>query len=95
MEAIPRIKCIIKTSIYVDDLRATEAFQMVLGLPVINKEPGHHVFFQVGEASVLFAFPAKSLLPAFGPAEEQVKSVCGPSEFRNLEQFPEDILHPT
>jgi catechol 2,3-dioxygenase-like lactoylglutathione lyase family enzyme len=53
-------------------LQATEAFYgTILGLPVIGKEPGRHVFFQVGEASVLFAFIADttlkgSLLPSHG-----------------------------
>jgi catechol 2,3-dioxygenase-like lactoylglutathione lyase family enzyme len=57
------IKAIIETAIYVDDLNATEAFyRTVLGLTVIAKEPGHHVFFQVGDASVLLAFIADTTL---------------------------------
>ena len=49
-----RTQAIIETAVYVDDLRATETFyRTFLGLPVIGKEPGRHVFFQVGEASVL------------------------------------------
>ena len=58
-----RIQAIIETAIYVDDLQATETFYgTVLGLWVIGKEPGRHVFFQVGEASVLLAFLAESTL---------------------------------
>jgi catechol 2,3-dioxygenase-like lactoylglutathione lyase family enzyme len=58
-----RIQAIIETAIYVDDLQATEAFhRTVLGLPVMGKEPGRHVFFQVGEASVLLAFLAQATL---------------------------------
>jgi catechol 2,3-dioxygenase-like lactoylglutathione lyase family enzyme len=34
----------------------------VLGLRVISREPGRHVFFQVGEASVLLAFLAQATL---------------------------------
>ena len=57
------IKAIIETAVYVDDLRATETFyRTFLGLPVIGKEPGRHVFFQVGEASVLLAFLAEATL---------------------------------
>jgi catechol 2,3-dioxygenase-like lactoylglutathione lyase family enzyme len=53
------IKAIIETAIYVDDLQAAEAFYgTILGLPVIGQELGRHVFFQVGEASVLLAFRA-------------------------------------
>jgi catechol 2,3-dioxygenase-like lactoylglutathione lyase family enzyme len=58
-----KIKAVVETAIYVDDLRAAETFyQTVLGLPVIGKEPGRHVFFQVGEASVLLAFLAEATL---------------------------------
>jgi catechol 2,3-dioxygenase-like lactoylglutathione lyase family enzyme len=58
-----RIKAVVETAIYVNDLQATETFyQTILGLRVIGKEPGHHVFFQVGEASVLLAFRAETTL---------------------------------
>jgi len=58
-----KIKAVVETAIYVDDLQAAEAFYgTILGLRVIGKEPGHHVFFQVGEASVLLAFRAETTL---------------------------------
>jgi catechol 2,3-dioxygenase-like lactoylglutathione lyase family enzyme len=58
-----KIHAIIETAIYVDDLQATEAFYgTILGLWIIGKEPGRHVFFQVGEASVLLAFLAEATL---------------------------------
>jgi len=58
-----RIQAIIETAIYVDDLQAAETFYgTVLDLRVIGKEPGRHVFFQVGEASVLLAFLAEATL---------------------------------
>jgi catechol 2,3-dioxygenase-like lactoylglutathione lyase family enzyme len=48
---------------YVDGLQAAEAFYVtILGLRVIGKEPGHHVFFQAGEASVLLPFLAEATL---------------------------------
>lgn len=57
------IKAIIETAIYVDDLQVTEAFyRTILGLKVIAKESGRHVFFQVGEANVLLAFLAETTL---------------------------------
>jgi catechol 2,3-dioxygenase-like lactoylglutathione lyase family enzyme len=63
MEANLNIRAIIETAIYADDLQATETFyRTVLGLPVIGKEAGRHVFFQVGEASVLLAFLAEATL---------------------------------
>jgi catechol 2,3-dioxygenase-like lactoylglutathione lyase family enzyme len=58
-----RIKAIIETAIYVDELQATEWFYgTILGLRVVAKEPGRHVFFQVGEANVLLAFLAEATL---------------------------------
>jgi catechol 2,3-dioxygenase-like lactoylglutathione lyase family enzyme len=63
MEAALKIKSIIETGIYVDDLNAAETFyQTVLGLRVMAKEPGRHVFFQVGESSVLLAFRSEATL---------------------------------
>ena len=58
-----KIKAVVETAIYVDDLPATETFyRAVLGLPIIGKEPGHHVFFRVGESNVLLAFLAEATL---------------------------------
>ena len=58
-----RTQAIIETAIYVDDLQATETFyRTVLGLRVMGKEPGRHVFFQAGEAGVLLAFLAEATL---------------------------------
>src|SRR5215467_11898193 len=58
-----RIQAVVETAIYVDDLQATETFYgTVLGLRVMGKEPGRHVFFQAGEASVLLAFLAEATL---------------------------------
>jgi len=57
------IKAITETAIYVDDLDAAEDFyQRILGLRIMGKEAGRHVFFQVGEASVLLAFVAEATL---------------------------------
>jgi catechol 2,3-dioxygenase-like lactoylglutathione lyase family enzyme len=56
-----KIKSVVETAFYVDDLQATENFyHTFLGLPIIGREPDHHVFFQVGEADVLLAFVPKS-----------------------------------
>ncbi len=58
-----KINAIIETAIYVDDLLAAERFYgTVLGLRVIGNEPGHHVFFQVGDGTVLLAFVAEATL---------------------------------
>jgi len=58
-----KIQAIIETAIYVNDLDAAENFyRNILGLQVIGKEPGRHVFFRVGESSVLLAFLADATL---------------------------------
>jgi catechol 2,3-dioxygenase-like lactoylglutathione lyase family enzyme len=63
MEAVVKIKAVVETAIYVDDLDAAESFyRTILGLRVMGKEPGHHVFFQVGGASTLLAFLAQATL---------------------------------
>src|SRR5438045_3884012 len=50
------IEAIVETAVYVDDLDAAEAFYRgVLGLEVIGREAGRHVFFRVGNG-VLLAF---------------------------------------
>ena len=41
------IRAVIETAIYADDLQAAETFYgTVLGLRVVGKEPGRHVFFR-------------------------------------------------
>jgi catechol 2,3-dioxygenase-like lactoylglutathione lyase family enzyme len=58
-----KIKAIFETAIYVNDLDAAEDFyRNILGLQVIRKEPGRHVFFRFGESSVLLAFLADATL---------------------------------
>lgn len=67
-----KIHAVIETAIYVDDLDAAEDFyRRVLGLRVLGKDSGRHVFFQVGDANVLLAFLPEAtikgdLLPAHG-----------------------------
>jgi len=63
---------IIETGIYVDDLeRAEDFYREVLGLPLIAREAGRHVFFRVGDRDVLLIFLARAslrgdVLPAHG-----------------------------
>ena len=56
------IEAIVETAIDVDDLEAAEAFYRdVLGLEVIGREAGRHVFFRVGDG-VLLAFNPEATL---------------------------------
>jgi catechol 2,3-dioxygenase-like lactoylglutathione lyase family enzyme len=66
------IECVVETGIYADDLDQAERFYRdVLGLTTRGKEAGRHVFFQVGDRSMLLVFrPEATLrgdhLPAHG-----------------------------
>lgn len=52
-----KVFAVIETAIYVDDLDLAEDFyERVIGLKVIAREEGRHVFFQVGDGNVLLAF---------------------------------------
>src|SRR5439155_22359641 len=54
---------VIETAIYLDDLAAAEDFYSgILGLKVIGREAGRHVFFQVGDSNVLLVFNPQSTL---------------------------------
>lgn len=53
---LPGLLGTLESALYADDLDAAEAFYAgTLGLPVIARQPGRHVFFRVG-ASVLLVF---------------------------------------
>src|SRR4051794_31704946 len=57
------IRSLVETSAYVDDLNVAERFYRdVLGLAVIGREEGRHVFCRVGEADVLLLFLADETL---------------------------------
>jgi catechol 2,3-dioxygenase-like lactoylglutathione lyase family enzyme len=66
------ILTVVETGVYVDDLDRAEAFYRdVLGLALIGRDPGRHVFFRVGTSSVLLLFNADTtlrgdVLPAHG-----------------------------
>jgi catechol 2,3-dioxygenase-like lactoylglutathione lyase family enzyme len=73
------IQAVVETAVYVEDLQAAEAFyHQVLGLPVLGREAGRHVFFRVGEASVLLAFRAEATLTG-GPLPPH--GATGPGHF--------------
>ncbi|WP_439623189.1 VOC family protein [Gemmata sp.] len=59
----PPVEAVVETAVYGADLAAAEAFYAgVLGLPIIAREAGRHVFFRAGPGSVLLVFdPAATL----------------------------------
>jgi catechol 2,3-dioxygenase-like lactoylglutathione lyase family enzyme len=57
------IRGIVETAIYAEDLEQAEPFyREVLGLSFLAKEPGRHLFFQVGQRDVLLVFRAQATL---------------------------------
>ncbi len=62
----PPILGTLESALYTDDLEAAEAFYAgTLGLAVVTRQPGRHVFFRTG-ASILLVFDpaATALRPA-------------------------------
>jgi catechol 2,3-dioxygenase-like lactoylglutathione lyase family enzyme len=57
-----RVREILETSLYADDLEATERFYSeVLGLETITRVPGRHVFFRCGDRVFLVFNAARTL----------------------------------
>lgn len=68
-----RIEHVLETAVYAEDLAAAEAFYArVLGLDVIGRAAGRHVFFRVGDGVFLVFNPAATIaggeLPPHGAA---------------------------
>ncbi len=74
----PSLEAIVETAIYVADLERAEAFYRdVLGLPLLGKEEGRHVFFSVGEGVLLVFKPETTREGAGFPAH----GATGPGHF--------------
>lgn len=55
---------LLETALYVDDLAAAEAFYGgVLGLDVVTRAEGRHVFFRCGPGMLLVFDPARTAVP--------------------------------
>jgi len=63
------IRHLVEAALYVDDLDRAEAFYRdVLGLELIGKEPGRHVFFRAGDGVLLVFNPEATRHSAGFPA---------------------------
>lgn len=52
-----KIQSVVETVVYVNDLDASEDFYgRILGLQLIQKEVGRHLFYEVGNSNVLLLF---------------------------------------
>ena len=59
-----RIRGVLETSVYVDDLEvAAEFYSDVLGLEMLSRAAGRHVFFRCGNGVLLLFDPVETLLP--------------------------------
>jgi catechol 2,3-dioxygenase-like lactoylglutathione lyase family enzyme len=70
-QAMNAIQHLVEAALYVDDLDQAEAFYRdVLGLDLIGKEPGRHVFFRAGQGVLLIFNPEAThksgLFPSHG-----------------------------
>ena len=60
---------ILETALYAADLAAAETFYAgLIGLPVIGRAEGRHVFFRAGQAILLIFNPAATELPGTASA---------------------------
>ncbi|MFN0115924.1 MAG: VOC family protein [Paracoccaceae bacterium] len=60
----PALAGTLESALYAGDLAAAEAFYGgLLGLPVIARQPGRHVFFRVGDSVLLVFDPAATAAP--------------------------------
>lgn len=70
----PETVTVLETCLYVDDLAAAEGFYRdVLGLQVVSRQGGRHVFFRCGSEMLLLFDPRASSeldanVPAHGPS---------------------------
>lgn len=76
-----------ETCLYIRDLDAAEAFYHgKLGLPLISKAPGRHIFFRAG-ASVLLCFVAEAtrqeetLPPHYAAGKQHLAFECREGEY--------------
>ena len=66
-----------------DDLEREEQFYRdVLGLPLIRKEPGRHVFFRAGDGVLLVFDPDETLKGTHLPAHGRAAQATSPSASR-------------
>ncbi len=88
---------ILETALYVDDLERAEHFYgSVLGLALISKMPGRHVFFRCGEAVLLLFNAAATRVALQGslPVPTHGSSGQGHACFRaSSEEMDQWIVH--
>jgi catechol 2,3-dioxygenase-like lactoylglutathione lyase family enzyme len=60
---MPQIETVVETALYAKNLDEIETFYgEALGLVVASKQPGRHIFFRVGRASMLLVFNPQATL---------------------------------
>jgi len=77
----PTIKWVLETCLYVDDLdRAERFYAEVLGLELVSRQEGRHVFFRLGPGMLLLFDPDESAisttLPPHGTAGSGHVAFC-------------------
>ncbi|WP_127107555.1 VOC family protein [Pararhodobacter zhoushanensis] len=91
----PTLDRVLETAVYVDDLDTAEAFYAgVLGLEIVLKTPGQHVFFRCGRTIVLTFLPGftraqagKGPLPVPPHGAEGAGHICFAAEGPALDHW--------
>lgn len=66
--SVPAISGVLEAALYADDLPAAEAFYHgLLGLEVITRVAGRHVFFRAGDTVLLVFDPSATAQPSNNP----------------------------
>lgn len=76
---MPKIAGVLEAALYADDLEAAEAFYAgVLGLEVVLRMEGRHVFFRCGSTVLLVFDPAAARTPGEGNLAAPPHGADGP-----------------
>lgn len=78
----PPILGTLESALYAPDLTAAEAFfGGILGLPVIGRVEGRHLFFRVGPSILLVFNPEATLQPSTGALPIPTHGASGPGHY--------------
>ncbi len=86
------LKQIKETCIYASDLDAIEKFYVdILGLELISKKPGRHVFFKIGQDVLLFFIPEvtkeeEKLPPHYAYGNQHIAFEVDEQDYHNVKQ---------
>ena len=97
------VKQIKETSLYIGDLeKAFQFYHIKLGLPLISRADGRHIFFRAGTSVLLCFIPESTakeqvLPPHFGGGNQHLAFEVGPEDYtkwkNKMEEAGISIIH--